>query len=135
MNRIVCALSLACIWSAPASAQDFPAALLEASDAISGDRLHGDVAFLADDMLEGRGTGTRGYDLAAKYVANRFAALGLEPGFSSGEAGGVGSYFQPVPFRCATLDESRSSLVLTQPPGSESKKPAKGFKQAIDYVI
>jgi Zn-dependent M28 family amino/carboxypeptidase len=37
------------------------------------------VTFLADDLLEGRGAGTRGYDLAARYVASRFEALGLKP--------------------------------------------------------
>lgn len=89
-----------------------PHAVLDAAAAIVGERLHGDVAFLADDLLEGRGTGTPGYDLAAKYVANRFATLGLE-------AGGNEGYLQPVPFRCAILDESKSSLVLTRPDGEK----------------
>lgn len=42
--------------------------------------LREDVAFLADDSLEGRETGTRGEALAADYVANRFKAVGLAPG-------------------------------------------------------
>ena len=46
------------------------------------------VTFLADDLLEGRGSGTRGYDIAARYVASWFANLGLEP------AGDGDSYFQ-----------------------------------------
>lgn len=50
------------------------------------------VTFLADDLLEGRDTGTRGYDIAANYVATRFQALGLQP------VGPNGSYFQQVPF-------------------------------------
>ncbi len=37
------------------------------------------VQFLADDLLEGRLAGTRGYDLAANYVAAQFAAIGLQP--------------------------------------------------------
>jgi Zn-dependent M28 family amino/carboxypeptidase len=37
------------------------------------------VDFLADDLLEGREAGSRGYDLAARYVATRYAAVGLEP--------------------------------------------------------
>jgi hypothetical protein len=32
-----------------------------------------DVAFLADDLLEGRDTGSIGYEIAARYVAQRFA--------------------------------------------------------------
>lgn len=48
------------------------------------------LRYLADDLLEGRGPGTRGGALAAKYIAAQFEALGLEPG------GPDGSFFQPV---------------------------------------
>jgi Zn-dependent M28 family amino/carboxypeptidase len=48
------------------------------------------LRYLADDLLEGRGPGTRGGALAAKYIAAQFEALGLEP------AGPNGSFFQPV---------------------------------------
>jgi hypothetical protein len=57
----------------------------------SGDRIKADVAFLADDKLEGRYTGSPGYMAAAKYVADRFAKLGLTPGNN-------GSWYQQVPF-------------------------------------
>lgn len=49
------------------------------------------VSFLADDRLEGRDSGSRGYDIAALYVASRFEALGLKP---VGPAG----WYQQVPF-------------------------------------
>ena len=49
------------------------------------------IAFLADDLLEGREAGTRGYDLGAKYVAASFQTRGLKP------AGSDGTYFQNVP--------------------------------------
>jgi aminopeptidase YwaD len=39
--------------------------------------LHADIAYLASDRLEGRGTGTPGNDSAAAYIARRFEALGL----------------------------------------------------------
>jgi hypothetical protein len=64
------------------------------------------MRFLADDLLEGRGTGTRGYELAAKYVAARFEALGLAP------AGTGGGYFQPVPLLRILLAEPECSLAL-----------------------
>ena len=67
-----------------------PAATAAASGAASR-RIEADVAFLADDLLEGRATGTRGYDLASLYVANRMRAIGLEP------AGDDGGWFQQVP--------------------------------------
>ncbi|HXG80379.1 MAG TPA: M28 family metallopeptidase [Sphingomicrobium sp.] len=70
----------------------------------SPERVRADVAFLADDLLEGRGTGTRGYDLAARFVAARFEALGLKPG-------GNDSWYQDIPFVIATADPARASAV------------------------
>ncbi|HZG47061.1 MAG TPA: M20/M25/M40 family metallo-hydrolase [Allosphingosinicella sp.] len=49
------------------------------------------VAFLADDMLEGRDAGSRGHELAAHYVATQMQALGVTPGNN-------GSWYQRVPF-------------------------------------
>ena len=60
------------------------------------------VRFLASDALEGRETGTRGYDTAAAYVAAQFEAAGLEP---LGD-----SWMQPLTLRAAALDESASSM-------------------------
>jgi len=37
------------------------------------------MRFLADDLLEGRGTGALGHRLAALYAATQFEGLGLEP--------------------------------------------------------
>lgn len=68
--------------------------LLNASEAeiqASASRLEADVRFLADDLLEGREAGTRGYDLAALYVAEAYRAIGLVPG------GDDGTYFHQVP--------------------------------------
>jgi hypothetical protein len=48
----------------------------------------GEVTRLADDLLEGRGPGTRGGELAANHIATQFALLGLKP------AGDEGSYLQ-----------------------------------------
>ncbi|KAB7647410.1 M28 family metallopeptidase [Polymorphobacter fuscus] len=77
-----------------------------AEPSFSPDRVKAHVAFLADDLLEGRGTGTRGYDIAARYVASQFAAAGLKPGARDG------SWYQPV-----TLSETRldgpASLTVT----------------------
>lgn len=57
----------------------------------TADAFRAHVAFLADDLLEGRDAGTRGYDIAARYVATRFEALGLKPAGTEG-------WYQPVPF-------------------------------------
>ena len=55
-------------------------------------RFRAHVAFLSDDLLEGRDTGTRGYDIAARYVAAGFEGLGLRPGARDG------GWYQQVPF-------------------------------------
>src|SRR5258708_10056852 len=40
--------------------------------------------FLSSDLLEGRGPGTRGDDLAMQYIAAQFQAVGLEPAGENG---------------------------------------------------
>lgn len=86
----------------------FATALLLASSAgaqtFSPERVRADVAFLADDLLEGRGTGTRGYDIAAHFVASRFEALGLTPGGDKG-------WYQEIGFVTAIPDPARASAV------------------------
>lgn len=57
------------------------------------------VTFLADDAMEGRGSGTRGYQIAANYVASQFMAMGATP---MGDPART-SYFQPVSLREARL--------------------------------
>lgn len=57
----------------------------------SPDAIRAHMGFLADDLMEGREAGSRGYDIAARYVASQFAQLGLKP------AGDAGSYLQTVP--------------------------------------
>ena len=66
------------------------------------------VEFLADDLLEGRASASRGYDLAAAYVASQFRQAGLAPAID-GE-----SFYQTVPLLEATavLPGSSAELVL-----------------------
>jgi len=61
------------------------------SEPIEGYRIRAHVKFLASDLLEGRGVGTRGGDLATEYIASQFAVVGAKP------AGDNGTYFQKVP--------------------------------------
>lgn len=55
----------------------------------SEEKLKSTVKFLSDDAFEGRAPGSRGGELAAKYIANQLQLLGIKPGNN-------GSYFQPV---------------------------------------
>jgi Zn-dependent M28 family amino/carboxypeptidase len=68
--------------------------------AIDDHTLRAHIRFLADDLLEGRGTGTRGGLLAARYIAAQFEALGLEPACADG------SYFQSVQMVGSRTDPS-----------------------------
>ena len=77
-------------WTATAARQAAPGGPpLEVSAA----RIRADIAFLADDLLEGREAATRGYDVAARYAAAALEAAGCAPGADDG------SYFQQVPLR------------------------------------
>ena len=56
----------------------------EASLHISSDYMRDIVAELSDDKYEGRGPGSRGDVAARKYLAERLAELGVEPGAADG---------------------------------------------------
>jgi len=64
------------------------------------------VRFLSDSTLEGRDTGTPGYQIAANYVAAQFELLGLTP------AGDNGTYFQRVPLRKSRVVPGSVSLTV-----------------------
>jgi Zn-dependent M28 family amino/carboxypeptidase len=61
------------------------------------DNIKGHMAFLADDLLEGRDTGSQGHEIASLYIASEFKKYGLVP------AGDNGSYMQRVGFRKTLL--------------------------------
>jgi len=65
------------------------------------------VQYLADDRLEGRDTGSRGYQLGADYVAAQFGKIGLEP------AAPGGGWFQPVPYRRAVGGPATVTLTIS----------------------
>ena len=94
-------LSVACrqgASSAPPLAQEIARIRPEAI------RAH--LAFLADDALEGRKTGTRGYDLAAKYIRSQLVAFGAEGGVGPGE------YLQTVSFVHTRVAEDRTQFEI-----------------------
>jgi len=103
MKTILSAAAL--VWAAMAvSAQEIPVTELEKRFSIDEYRAH--LRFLADDALEGRAPGTRGGDLAARYIAAQFEAAGLQP---ISEAAG---YFQPVPMIGNLTDPAGARLAL-----------------------
>ena len=108
----LCVLAACSRQPAPAPAADDGAAVAAAPvDASGPARIEADVRFLADDLLEGRAAGTRGYDLAALYVANRYRAIGLAP------AGDDGSYFQRVPLLEARRQREGAQFLVQRDDG------------------
>ena len=91
-----------------ACAQDEPETALvdenTAIDTITRQALVDHLAYLADDAREGRMAGQKGYDEAAQYVADQFAAMGVEPGADDG-------YFQHVPLISYRIDEESTTLI------------------------
>lgn len=80
----------------------------EAAAMIRPEAIRADMRFLADDLLEGRGTGTRGHEIAAKFVASEFEAMGLDP------AGDNGAYFQSVPLRSIRPNAERTTMSIVR---------------------
>jgi Zn-dependent M28 family amino/carboxypeptidase len=113
-------------WAAPGPAAELglPTDVAASMRGIDAERIRAHVRFLADDLLEGRGTGARGGDIAARYIATQFALDGLKP------AGDDGGYLQKVEF----------TGVYTLPATTVALRPDNGgaaldLKLGDDYVV
>ena len=100
-------LSVAQSW-----AQAVPAAVKTAEQGIDAERIRAHVRFLSDDLLEGRGPGLRGAEIAAKYMATQFALDGLTPG------GDNGTYLQQVKFVGMKVVPGKASYAFQPKSGS-----------------
>ncbi len=99
-----------------------PPAAEQAMAAVDPERIRAQVKFLASDLLEGRGTGARGGDIAVEYIATQFALYGLQP------AGDNGSYLQRVAMLgIATQDDSSFALV-------PDKGAPMNLRNRVDFV-
>src|SRR5512135_890460 len=105
--KLVVALAVAV--TTPLAAQARRRATRPASEPrIDSMSLRAHTYFLTHDLLEGRGTGRRGNDIAALYLATAAEALGLKG------AGDGGGYFQEVPLTEAVIDTSATRLAITE---------------------
>src|SRR5436309_2142667 len=89
--------------------------------ALNEDAIRARIKFLSSDLLEGRGTGARGGEIAANYIAAQMEAMGLKG------AGTTGSFFQPVSLVGVKADPN-TKLTVSGRNGKES------FKFADEYV-
>jgi Zn-dependent M28 family amino/carboxypeptidase len=91
-------------------------AAIAAMQSIRPENIETHVRFLSHDLLEGRGTGQRGGDIAAEYIATQFALYGLKP------AGENGTYLQKVPMVGITPGaDTRFTLIPANAPASDLK--------------
>jgi len=95
----------ACVFAVPLAAEDTGPVTSTEVPLTDRAALERDVRVLADDAMEGREAGTAGYDMAADYVAERYAGLGLQPG---GDEGGWFQNFSLV--RHSQASDARLSI-------------------------
>jgi Zn-dependent M28 family amino/carboxypeptidase len=107
-----------CLGAASAAAADADAAAA---------RIRAHVGFLADDLLEGRAAGSRGYDLAARYVAAEFESLGLKPG------GSGGTWYQPIELLEASAVIPAGEFVIERDGDTTRLESAVDFLPGRDY--
>ena len=121
----LCAGLLSSVQAATEAAPQLglPNDVMTSMQSIDPHRIAEHVRFLANDLLEGRGTGTRGGDIAANYIAAQFALYGLKP------AGDNGTFLQRVDFVGAhTLPGTTASL-------APAHGAAMDLKLAEDFVV
>src|SRR5438477_9498250 len=100
-----------------------PPGVATAMNSIDAERIRAHDKFLADDLLEGRGTGQRGGDLAARYMAAQFELYGLKP------AGDNGTYLKKVQFVGVATEPQATHFALVPDHGIPMP-----LKFADDYV-
>ena len=117
-----------------AAAQNQVDAKLKAAEAsIDGEKIRAHVKFLSDDLLEGRGPGLRGAEIAAQYIATQFALDGLKPG------GDNGTYLQQISFVGMNVIPAKTvfSVVGSKSAASEGGVQLRGWQLAYgdDYTV
>ena len=101
-----------------------PGTAIVAMQKIDPQRIRAHVRFLSHDLLEGRGTGQRGGDIAAEYMGTQFALYGLKP------AGDNGTYLQKVPLVGVTPDPATTFSLV---PASGPAMVLKPLEQYVAY--
>ncbi len=99
------------------AAAHLPGPAIAALEGINPEHIRWHVRFLSHDLLEGRGTGQRGGDIAAEYIATQFALYGLKP------AGDNGTYLQKVPMVGITPDAATTFSFVSANGTSTDLKP------------
>lgn len=134
MNRIALLSTLlfaAACASAPAAPRPTGLSLEDAAATITAADMIARIGFLASDELKGRDTPSPGLETAAQYLADEFAAMGLQP------AGDAGSFIQRYPFEAISVDPAniRMTAVGMDGPALVYARDFFAFPAATDSVI
>ncbi|MGC2697818.1 MAG: M28 family peptidase [Candidatus Angelobacter sp.] len=123
MRKLSIALLVTFAAFVSAQTQTLPAAAQKAMNGIDAEKIRATVKYLSDDKLQGRGTGQKGGDMAADWIAAQFKSYGLLP------AGDKGTYFQEIHFFGVTTDPKQTQLSFLPKSGEPM-----ALKFADDYV-
>src|SRR5258708_37091761 len=85
---------------------NLPASAQKAMNAIDAEKIRATVKYLSDDALQGRGTGQKGGEMAADWIAVQFKSYGLLP------AGDQETDFQQVNFFGVTTDPTQTRFAF-----------------------
>ncbi len=99
----------------------------DALSLITQEALYAHLVYLADDALAGREPGHEGYELAAQYVAEQYAEIGLEPGGSE-------EWYQPVELQTYLLDADSPVMTVHRDGGDVELEFRKDFLMYGDKV-
>jgi Zn-dependent M28 family amino/carboxypeptidase len=119
LRKLTIVPGLLAITSGLLGAQQATSPATQVARAASAAVFKSHLQFLSDDLLEGRAPGTRGGELAARYIAAQFERMGLEP------AGDSGTYYHRVPI--ISLNPSPSLTIDGQ--------GGRTFTYRDDYVL
>jgi Zn-dependent M28 family amino/carboxypeptidase len=134
MRTIMIALFLPVLFASIAAAQGsrkrskastdsarLPGVAFAALQKIDPERIRAHVRFLSHDLLEGRGTGQRGGDVAAEYIGTQFALYGLKP------VGDNGTYLQKVPMVGITPAPETTFSLMSSTGATTDLKPLEQY--------
>lgn len=132
LSNLVCAVASSlllaagvCCVEGQEGASGFPVTrdAIAIADRINVDRLHGNLRFLADDLLEGRGPGSRGDSIAQLYLESQFKRMGLQP------IAALNSYRQKFPMLGLTSNAAKTWSI-----GSAGGAAKVNFEFFKDYI-
>lgn len=109
--RLILLFIIASVLAAQGQKSLLPAAQ-QAMNGIDSEKIRATVKYLSDDRLEGRGTGQKGGDMAADWMAEQFKSYGLEP------VGDNRSFFQNVKFYGIRTDQQKTQFAFVPKSGA-----------------